>query len=204
LRIVHQDLGLVLELGVVDNLAMVHSFAQGRFGTINWQRQAQQARALLRRFDVEAELYAPLSRATPVTRAIVAIVAALQGWEGAAVSSYSTSRRRFCLRMRPAACFEIITEIGRSGTSVLFVSHRLEEVFRTLRPCNSFGGGERVTAELTSNLTVRDVASLMAGEEVDPNYRPVVPVPAHARVALDAKKFERRMAQSSRPDRTRV
>src|SRR5207253_1095326 len=82
LHFVHQDLGLVLELGVMDNLALRHDFVRGRFGNIDWKEQARSARALLRRFEVEIDIRSPLSEATPVERVIVAIVAALQGWEG--------------------------------------------------------------------------------------------------------------------------
>ena len=92
LRFVHQHLGLVLELGVMDNLALHHDFLRGRFGNIDWRGQARAARGLLKRFDLSMDLYRPLSDFTPVERVVVAIVAALQGWEGEAGSSCSTSR----------------------------------------------------------------------------------------------------------------
>src|SRR5215213_7119171 len=80
LRFVHQDLGHVLELGVVDNLALRGAYVRGRLGRIRWSQQERAARELLGRFGIEMDLHRPLSEATPVERVIVAIVAALQGW----------------------------------------------------------------------------------------------------------------------------
>src|SRR4051794_18438703 len=82
LRFVHQDLGHVLELGVIDNLALRGAYVRGRFGNIRWSEQERTTRELLARFGVELDLYQPLSEATPVERVVVAIVAAIQGWEG--------------------------------------------------------------------------------------------------------------------------
>jgi ABC-type sugar transport system ATPase subunit len=82
LRFVHQDLGHVLELGAIDNLALRGAYVRGRFGRIRWAEQERTTRALLARFGVDIDLYRPLAEATPVERVVVAIVAAVQGWEG--------------------------------------------------------------------------------------------------------------------------
>src|SRR3954451_5981848 len=53
LRFVHQDLGHVLELGVIDNLALRNAYVRGRFGRIRWAEQERAARELLDRFGVD-------------------------------------------------------------------------------------------------------------------------------------------------------
>ena len=67
---------------------------RGRLGRIRWTEQERAARELLERFGIEMDLHRPLAEATPVERVIVAIVAALQGWEGGRGCSFSTSRLR--------------------------------------------------------------------------------------------------------------
>src|SRR6266478_7808615 len=73
LRFVHQDLGHVLELGVIDNLALRHAYVRGRFGNIRWAEQERTARELLGRFGVDIDPHRPLAEATPVERVVVAI-----------------------------------------------------------------------------------------------------------------------------------
>jgi ribose transport system ATP-binding protein len=82
LRFVHQDLGLVTELSALDNLALSRGYARTRLGSINWSAQEKTARALIGRFGVDIDVHRPLMYATPVERTIVAIAAALEGWEG--------------------------------------------------------------------------------------------------------------------------
>ena len=82
LRFVHQDLGLFLELNAVDNLALRGEFLLGPVRNVKWSEQADITRKLLEPFDLDLDIGRPLSEATPVQRTIVAIAAALAGWEG--------------------------------------------------------------------------------------------------------------------------
>jgi ribose transport system ATP-binding protein len=81
LSFVHQDLGLVLELNAIDNLALRGGFARTRLGRVKWREQNRTARRLMAPFAVDFDIHQPLSKATPVERTIVAIAAALQGWD---------------------------------------------------------------------------------------------------------------------------
>ena len=85
LRFVHQDLGLILELSAQDNLALHGGFARGFGGRVLWRQQETETRRVLAAFDVDLDIHRPLAAATPVQRTVVAIAAALQGWEGGGV-----------------------------------------------------------------------------------------------------------------------
>ena len=82
LRFVHQDLGLVLELNAMDNLALHGGFARGAMGRVRWREQEEETHRILARFGVDLDIHRPLAAATPVERTVVAIAAALQGWHG--------------------------------------------------------------------------------------------------------------------------
>src|SRR6185503_19971421 len=84
LHFVHQDLGLVLELNTMDNLALRGGFARGAVGRVHWREQEHLTHRVLARFDVELDIHRPLAQETPVQRTVVAIAAALQGWQGGA------------------------------------------------------------------------------------------------------------------------
>ncbi|MFL6023147.1 MAG: ATP-binding cassette domain-containing protein, partial [Marmoricola sp.] len=85
LRFVHQDLGLILELSAQDNLALHGGFARGFGGRVLWKQQEAETRRVLATFDVDLDIHRPLAAATPVERTVVAIAAALQGWDGGGV-----------------------------------------------------------------------------------------------------------------------
>ncbi|MFI7295229.1 sugar ABC transporter ATP-binding protein [Streptomyces sp. NPDC050121] len=175
LRFVHQELGLVGELSAIDNLALSHGFARTAFGNIRWPEMERRASALVERFGLGIDVRRPLATATPVQRTVVAIAAALQGWEG---------RRGVLVLDEPTAVlppgevarlFDIVREVRDAGAGVLYVSHRMDEIFALADRVTVIRGGRRIATRPVSELTPRSLAELMAGEEMQTDHRPTPP-----------------------------
>ncbi len=192
LRFVHQHLGLILELGVMDNLALRASFARSSIGTVDWREQARRTRELLNRFGLRIDLHTPLGRLTPVQRVIVAIVAALQGWEGGRGVLVLDEPTAVLPPQEVAQLFEMVAEVRRSGTSVLYVSHRLDEIFQIADRVAVLRGGELVGVEDVRTLNRSTLASLMVGEDVDADYRAEIAYNDERTVALEARDVHAR------------
>jgi ribose transport system ATP-binding protein len=192
LRFVHQDLGHVLELGVMDNLALRGAYVRGRMGRIRWSEQERQTRELLARFGVEIDLYRPLSEATPVERVVVAIVGAIQGWEGGHGVLVLDEPTAVLPPHEVEELFELIGEVRRSGASVLYVSHRLDEIFKLADRVTVLRGGCKIGTEDVAALTPRELATLMVGEDVDPDFRADIRARHDAPVALEARDLRSR------------
>jgi ribose transport system ATP-binding protein len=192
LRFVHQDLGHVLELGVMDNLALRGAYVRGRMGRIRWSEQERTTRELLARFGVELDLYRPLAEATPVERVVVAIVGAIQGWESGHGVLVLDEPTAVLPPHEVEQLFELIGEVRRTGASVLYVSHRLDEIFRLADRVTVLRGGSKVATEDVAALTPRGLATLMVGEDVDPDFRAEIEPPQDAPVALEAKDLRSR------------
>src|SRR3954453_13818220 len=129
LRFVHQDLGLVAELNAMDNLALRGGFIRGAGGRIRWREQEQETHRLLERFGVELDIHRPLAEAPPVERRIVAMVGALQGWHGGEGVLVLDEPTALLPHEEVERLFDLVREVKRAGTSVLYVSHRLGELF---------------------------------------------------------------------------
>ncbi|MET7689583.1 sugar ABC transporter ATP-binding protein [Streptomyces sp. NPDC005483] len=186
LRFVHQELGLVDELSAVDNLALSHGFARTAFGNIRWPEMERRTRALVERFGLGIDVRRPLSTATPVQRTVVAIAAALQGWEG---------RRGVLVLDEPTAVlppgevarlFDIVREVRDAGAGVLYVSHRMDEIFALADRVTVIRGGRRIATRAVADLTPRSLAELMAGEEMETTHRPPPP-PVAGRPVLEVR-----------------
>ncbi|HEX6713083.1 MAG TPA: sugar ABC transporter ATP-binding protein [Thermoleophilaceae bacterium] len=192
LRFVHQDLGHVLELGVMDNLALRGAYVRGRLGRIRWSEQERVTRELLARFGVEIDLYRPLAEATPVERVVVAIVGAIQGWEGGRGVLVLDEPTAVLPPHEVEQLFELIGEVRRTGASVLYVSHRLDEIFKLADRVTVLRGGCKVCTEDVVALTPRELATLMVGEDVDPDFRAEIRAPSDAPPALEARDLQSR------------
>jgi ribose transport system ATP-binding protein len=192
LRFVHQELGLVPELGAVDNIGFVVGFERGRLRRIDWKRQAKVTEELLRRFGFELDPHQPLAAATPAERTAVAIVRAVAGWEkgrGVLVLDEPTASL-------PAhevnELFRLIRDIRDTGTAVILVSHRLDEVMSIADHATVMREGRVVwhgpITDMTASGFVKLIANGQGDEAVDePRERPSHAAVAGDGVALDAR-----------------
>ncbi|MFL6155909.1 MAG: sugar ABC transporter ATP-binding protein [Marmoricola sp.] len=192
LRFVHQDLGLILELSAQDNLALRGGFARGLGGRVLWKQQAAETRRVLDAFAVDLDIHRPLAAATPVQRTVVAIAAALQGWEGGGVLVLDEPTA-VLPHDEVERLFEVVKEVRRRGTSVLYVSHRMDEIFSLADRVTVLRGGQKVGTYDVGSLDSRSLAGLMVGDEVDPDFRATVTAQPDPQVTLQARNIRSKL-----------
>jgi ribose transport system ATP-binding protein len=171
INFVHQDLGLVLELNAIDNLALHGGFARSRFGRVHWREQRRRARQLMAPFDRSFDVTQLLSEVTPVERTIVAVAGALQGWitgHGVLVLDEPTA---VLPPKEVGRLFEIITGLRARGAGILYVSHRLDEVFEIADRVTVLRNGRRVITAAVDGMTKQQLVEHMLGEEAKAHYR---------------------------------
>lgn len=166
IRFVHQELGLVLELGAADNIGLGLGYV--RHGkTISWRQQNQRTNQLLRQFDIHVDPTRPLADAPPSTRTAVAIVRAVAGWEkgrGLLVLDEPTA----ALPAREVEeLFRIVNQVRDSGTPVLLISHRLDEVVDIADRATVMRSGEVIWKGAVGETSVKSLTTLIAGAEVE-------------------------------------
>jgi ABC-type sugar transport system ATPase subunit len=185
LRFVHQDLGLVTELSAVDNLALSRGYARTRIGAIDWGEQERTARALIGRFGMDIDVHRPLEHLTPVECTVVAIAAALEGWTGGGVLVLDEPTA-VLPHTEVDRLLEIVREVRRGGTSVLYVSHRMDEIFDIADRVTVLRGGRVIGTRDVADLTPQTLATMMVGEDVDLSTRREAPRAARP-AALEAR-----------------
>ena len=164
-RFVHQDLGLVLELSAQDNLGLVRGFERGTLGRIHWGDQRRVTAERLERFGIALDPRAPLGEASPVERTAVAIVRALADWDdgrGLLVLDEPTAS----LPAREVdELFRLVRDVRDSGTAVLLISHRLDEVMAIADHATVLRNGRVAWDGSTAGMTVGAFARLIADVE---------------------------------------
>jgi ribose transport system ATP-binding protein len=128
LRFVHQDLGLIAELTATENVGLVSGFATSGSVKIAWPAQRRLTRELLARIGVEMDVDCPVSELRAVERSALAIARALDDTHGA-ISLLILDEPTAALP--PAECdalFAVLREVLAKGVSILYVSHRLDEI----------------------------------------------------------------------------
>jgi len=162
LRFVHQDLGIIPELSAMDNVSFVLGFERGALGRISWRREAQRTSELLAQFGFSLDPRRPLGEASPPERAAVAIVRAIAGWQAgrgvlvldeptAALPAHEVDR-----------LFQLIREVSASGTAVILVSHRLDEVMAIADSVTVLRDGAKVWNGPLAATTLQRLVDLIA------------------------------------------
>lgn len=131
LSFVHQDLGLIESLSVLENLRVAElASSRSRFG-ISWRRERRRARETFDRYGLRIDPTAIVAELKPVERALLAIVRAIEeirsvgAGQGVLVLDEPTV---FLPREGIEVLFSLVRDAAAVGASILFVSHDLDEV----------------------------------------------------------------------------
>jgi len=132
LSFVHQDLGLLTELTALENLRIV-DLARSSSWRINWRKEGRRARDVFERYGVKIRPETVVNELSETDRARLAIVRAIddvhnldrEGSELLVLDEPTT----FLSKAGTEDLFLLVREIVAQNSSVLFVSHDLDEVF---------------------------------------------------------------------------
>ncbi len=129
---VHQHLGLIPSLSVLDNL-MIGRLADSGSVRIDWRGETKRARALFERYGVILDPAEEVQRLPPVDRALLAIVRAVDEMQGSGEGRGGgilvlDEPTPFLPKRDADKLFDVVRTIVAEGASVIFVSHDVDEV----------------------------------------------------------------------------
>jgi ribose transport system ATP-binding protein len=128
LRFIHQELGLVDNLTVLENLRLGGgAYTTGLGWRIRWSRERASARDLLQSLGLDVQPDAVLRHLSPIQRTGIAIARAVQSEDAVRVIVFDEPTAALPDR-EVARLFELIRRLTQRGAAVLYVTHRLEEV----------------------------------------------------------------------------
>jgi ribose transport system ATP-binding protein len=166
-RFVHQDLGLLGSLTVADNIAMGHGFPT-RSGTVLNSVARARARASLAAVEVDIDPRQKVQELSPAMRTAVAIARALGGTAG--------EYPRLLVLDEPSATMTgdevdvlmgVVRSVADHQVGVLYVSHRLEEIFRVADSVSILRDGVLVDSPPLASLDLPQLTSLIIGERME-------------------------------------
>jgi ribose transport system ATP-binding protein len=164
---VHQDLGLIGSETVMDNLNVGGRYPT-IFGTINTPAARRAAIADLERVGVDIDPKQVVTSLSPAQQTAVAVARALRP-DGAAeprllVLDEPTARLP---QKEVAQLLDIVRSVSRAGVAVIYVSHRIEEVFAVAETVTVLRDGRKVATRTVADLDRRGLVDLLVGRVLD-------------------------------------
>ncbi|MFH8493252.1 sugar ABC transporter ATP-binding protein [Streptomyces coeruleorubidus] len=172
---IHQDLGLVEWMTVAENIAVTNGYAR-RTGLISWRRTRERCVGALRIVAGHLDPDAPVSGLAPAERSLVAIARALAARARLIVLDEPTARL-------PAAdsarLFGVLHDLRDRGHAILYVTHRLDEVYEVADTFAVLRDGRLVShGRLAGHSPARLVHDIVGEEHTPTTTRPARPSPA--------------------------
>ncbi|MCU1624717.1 MAG: sugar transporter ATP-binding protein [Frankiales bacterium] len=177
---IHQDLGLVDDMSVAENVALGGRYARTGAGLISWRRARAAATAALLAMGLHTDTRRDVGELSIAEKSMVAIARAL------------ALRCRFLVLDEPTAAltyedadrlFAALAHAQRGGIGILYVTHRLDEVFRIANRVSVLRDGRCVTTAEVGQISPSELTQRIIGRSLAEMYPTVSP--ASDQVALD-------------------
>lgn len=161
------DTALIPYLSVAENIMMSHIIDSKTKTFVDWKAINKRAREILDILKVHLDVTQRASELTLAEKQMVLI--------GRAFSE----KARYLILDEPTAplsteetnkLFEIVRRLQKEGVSVVFISHRLDEVFEICETITVLKDGELVGTYEAKDMTIETVVEKMLGRKLESNY----------------------------------
>ena len=166
IAVIHQDLGLVESLSIMENMGIGLRYGQRSLSLCNWRKEARECSSLLAEFDLALNPNDRIADISPSERAIVALARAVRTLrKQARVHAFLLDEpTAYMPASESVKILAVMRSVAAMGATVIFVSHRLDEVVEVTDRVTVLRDGRKVGTVTTSS-GVRDrLLDMMLGD----------------------------------------
>jgi ribose transport system ATP-binding protein len=177
IRVIYQELNLVPQLSVAENVFLGEAPTRGA-GFIDWRSLTESASRLLADLGLDLDARAPLHRLSLAQRQLVEIAKALRG-TGSRFPDPGSRPASILVMDEPTSAltsrevdqlFLLIETLVQRGVAVVYITHRLDEVYRIGRRVTVLRDGRGVATSLLSAVTVDALVRQMANRDLTEHF----------------------------------
>ncbi len=166
---VHQELNQCLERSVLDNL-FLGRYPKNSLGVVDETRMKREASDLFRRLNMTVDLTAPMKTMSVSARQMVEIAKAISYDAKLIVLDEPTSS----LTVREVEkLFVMMRNLRAQGISLVYISHKMDEIFEICDEVSVLRDGRMVTTKPTSETNMNELIAAMVGRSLDNRFPPV-------------------------------
>ena len=162
-QVIYQDFSIFPNLTVMENLAFNTELAAGH-KFVNKRRMRKIALEALSKINFEMDLDRLVGSLTVAEKQMVAICRALMFNAKLIIMDEPTTA---LTKKEVKALFEIILKLKAQGIAILFVSHKLDEVFEISERFSIMRSGQMVATGYTADLDDKKFSYYMTGREFE-------------------------------------
>ncbi len=178
---IHQDLGLIDWMTVAENVALGVGYPRKR-GLISWPASRAQALSVLRTMSADIDPDARIMHLTRTERSLVAIGRALAARAEILVLDEPTASLPADEVDRLLA---VLRDLRRTGIGMIYVSHRLDEVFQVADEVAVLRDGRLVGVKPVADTDPTDLVTMIVGRPPEQLFQSPAPAGHDTCLVLD-------------------
>ena len=163
---IFQEVNLVPHRSVAENIALGQE--PKRYGLLDWSAMNARARELLSRLEITVDVTRPLRDYPIATQQMTAIARALSFDAKLVIMDEPTSS---LAEQEVQTLFRVIRRLQEDGVSIIFVSHRLDELYAVCDKITVMRDGRTVLDAVISEVSRYELVSTMLGRELTTSER---------------------------------
>ena len=166
ISIIHQEIMLVPNMTIAENIFMGRE-PTTRLGGVNYRRMNTEAQALIDGFGMNIDASRKVATLSIAQQQMVEIVKAISAKAKIVVMDEPTSS---LTDTEVEHLFALIKQLKAQNIGIIYISHKLEELFRICDRITVMRDGERVGTVSTEKTNRNELIKMMVGRTLDEYY----------------------------------
>jgi ABC-type sugar transport system ATPase subunit len=167
ISIIHQEFNLFPNLSAAENIFIDRKAVANSFGKVKWAQIYKEAEQLVQSIGADIDVRKEVQHLSVHSQQVVEIAKAL---------SFNAD---ILIMDEPSAAlpenevqkmFEVINQLKKQGVAIVYVSHRMKEVFEIADKVTVLRDGKKISTKSISETTENQLISMMVGKEVGDLY----------------------------------
>ena len=159
---IYQEINLVPFRSVAENVFLGREHR--RYGLLDWGRMNGEAADVLRRFAVEIDVRRPLMEFSTAIQQMVAIARAVSFKARLVIMDEPTSSLD---EREVAVLFDVMRRLRAQGVAVIFITHRLDELYQVCDRITVMRDGRTVMTSRMADLDKLHLVAAMLGRDLE-------------------------------------
>jgi simple sugar transport system ATP-binding protein len=181
ISVIYQDLSLFPTLTVLENICIARLIEQGHTAVFI-ERQRSRAKKILDDLGVSINIDSMVEELPIASQQLIAIARALNNDSRLIILDEPTTA---LTSAEISLLFKIVTKLKNDGISVVFISHKIDEIMELCDRVTILRDGVLVSSQKTEETSTADIETLMVGQAAV--YSPPEELPAEAKKALEVR-----------------
>ena len=165
IEVIYQEFNLVPTLSAAENICLGGKVSDKRF--VDYKAMHAKAQELFDWFQVDIDPDMKIRDMTPAQQQIVEIAKAVSKNPNILIMDEPTAPLTLD---EVEAMFKIVNQLKSKGVTIIYISHRMEEIFRITDRVTIFRDGKKIQTVNTAETNRKELIKLMVGRELGNDY----------------------------------